>query len=109
MEDQKIKNFQSFNNALPMLIQKDINANILMFMFVAMYSAIKDEQKETIASFIEKLSEDMFKFFSGKLTMDFDELSDLEIENFKKKVKFLIDQNLNPIQEEIQKYKYDKK
>ena len=47
MEEQKIKNFQSFNNALPMLIQKDINSNILMFMFIAMFNASKEEQKET--------------------------------------------------------------
>ena len=109
MEEQKTKNLQSFNNALPMLIQKDINANILMFMFVAMYTASNDAQKETVATFINKLADDMINFFSKKLTIDFDDLSDLEIKNYKDRIEYLVNQNLKPILTEIERHKNDSK
>ena len=107
MNEQETKNFQSFSAAIHSDIQKDLNNNILMFILTAMFSAGSNEQKDTVVSFIDVITNDITKFYTDKAKLDFN-LNMLDTENLDTTIRGIIIQNLNPILKEIAVYKASK-
>lgn len=108
MKEDKKADFLLFSDSLPTLLNRDINNNILMFIFMSMFKASKDEQKDAIVGFVDQISSDIGSFFLDKAKAEFD-LTEEESNNLNRKIKLHLNQNLGPILKEIQEYKNDKK
>lgn len=96
--------FRKLIEMLPNIIQKDMDSNLVQFIFLNMFNISPDEQKEDMIDFIDKLSKDCQAFFTQKAKADFD-ISEKDLINLDNKTKTLLQQHLAPILAAFDKYK----
>ncbi|MBV5347189.1 hypothetical protein JZU46_03090, partial [bacterium] len=100
----KTAKFGAFDNALPMIIEKDVNSNITLFLFAYLFRSADDEQRESMAKFVENLKTDMHKFFMDRAKIDF-ELTEDDVKFLDGRIDTLLRQKLGPIFTDVENYR----
>jgi len=96
--------FRRLLEMLPTILQKDIDSNLVQFIFLNMFNMSSPENKEDMMEFIDKLYKDCHSFFTQKTKADFD-MSEENLAEFNNKIEMLLQQHLAPILTAFENYK----